>query len=231
MKSEICPGSSESESESHSAVSDSLQPHGVYSPWNSPGQNTGVGSLSLLQRIFPTQELDPGLPHCGQILYQLSHQGSPRILEWVACPFFSGSSWPKNQTWVSCIAGGFFINWATSEAPIIWVCPISSLEPLKSEQFLLLEEGRNEAVKRWQVWSVGRTPPALVCCEDREGRCWKMQVNWGRPPYWQAPGTLGLELLELNSAHTVAEFGKRFVRRDPERSRELPEPWMWPCVT
>ena len=61
-------------------------------PWNSPGQNTGEGSLSLLQEIFPTQGSNPGLPHCGQILYQLSHNGSSRILEWVACPFSSGSS-------------------------------------------------------------------------------------------------------------------------------------------
>ena len=55
----------------------SLQPHGLYSPQNSSGQNTGVGSLSLLQGIFPTQGLNPGLPHCRRILYQLSHQGSP----------------------------------------------------------------------------------------------------------------------------------------------------------
>ena len=47
------------------------------SPWNSPGQNTGVGSLSLLQGIFPTQGLNAGLPHCRWILYQLSHKGSP----------------------------------------------------------------------------------------------------------------------------------------------------------
>ena len=40
--------------ESHSVMSDFLQPHGLYSPWNSPGQNTGVGSLFLLQGIFPT---------------------------------------------------------------------------------------------------------------------------------------------------------------------------------
>ena len=44
-----------------------------YSPWDSPGQNTGMGSLSLLQGIFPTQGSNPGLPHCRQILYQLSH--------------------------------------------------------------------------------------------------------------------------------------------------------------
>ena len=63
--------------ESRSVVSHSLRPHGLNSPWNSPGQNTGVGSLSLLQRIFPTQGSNPSLPHCRQILYQLSHKGSP----------------------------------------------------------------------------------------------------------------------------------------------------------
>ena len=67
-------------------------PRGLYSPWNSPGQNTGVGSLSLLQGIFPTQGLNPGLPQCRRILYQLSHKGSPRILDWVTYPFSSGSS-------------------------------------------------------------------------------------------------------------------------------------------
>ena len=54
--------------------------------WNSPGQNTEVGSLSLLQGIFPTQGSNPGLPHCRRMLYHLSHKGSPRILEWVAYP-------------------------------------------------------------------------------------------------------------------------------------------------
>ena len=82
-------------SESHSVVSNSLWPPGLYSPWNSPGQNTGVGSLSLLQGIFPTQGLNPGLPYCGWIFYQLSHKGSPRILEWVAYPFSRGSSQPR----------------------------------------------------------------------------------------------------------------------------------------
>ena len=81
-----------SESKVRSVVSESLRPHGIYSPQNSPGQNTGVGSLSLLQRIFPTQGSNPGLPHCRQILYPLSHKGSPRILEWVAYPFCSRSS-------------------------------------------------------------------------------------------------------------------------------------------
>ena len=88
---------------------------GLYSPWNSPGQNTGVGSHSLLQGIFPTQGLDPGLPHCRWIIYHMSHQGSPRILEWVAYPFSSGSSKPSNRTKVSCIVGGFFTSLAKRE--------------------------------------------------------------------------------------------------------------------
>ena len=74
------------ESESSLGVSNSLQHHGLHSPWNFPGQNTGVGSLSLLQGIFPTQEANPGLLHCRQILYQLNHKGSPRILDWESIP-------------------------------------------------------------------------------------------------------------------------------------------------
>ena len=93
------------ESESHSVVSDSLRPHGLQSQWYSLGQNTGVGSLSLLQGIFPTQGSKPSLPHCRQILYQLSHKGSSRTPEGVAYCFSRGSSWPRNWTGVSCIAG------------------------------------------------------------------------------------------------------------------------------
>ena len=104
-----------SESENRSVTSNSFWPHGLYSPLNSPGQNTGVGSLSLLQGFFQTQGLNPGLQHCRWILYQLSHKGSPKILEWVAYPFSSRSSWPMNWTVVSCIAGRFFANWAMRE--------------------------------------------------------------------------------------------------------------------
>ena len=117
-----------------SVVSDSSWPHGLYSPWNSPGWNTGVFSCCLLQGVFPTQGSNPGLPHGGRILYQLSLQGSPRILEWVAYPFPSRSSSPRNQTGVSCIAGGFFTNWAIREALINWakgqkiLFPISGLQ-------------------------------------------------------------------------------------------------------
>ena len=72
----------------------------------------GLGCRALLQGIFPTQESNPGLSHCGWILYYLNYQGSPRILEWVAYPFSRGSSPPRNRTQVSCIACRFFTNWA-----------------------------------------------------------------------------------------------------------------------
>ena len=110
----------EGESESRSVLSDSLRPHGTISPWNSLGQNTGVGSLSLLQSIFLTQGLTPGLPDCRWILYQLSHKGSPRILAWIAYPFSRGSSQPRNRTRVSCTAGVFFTDWAIREAQTLY---------------------------------------------------------------------------------------------------------------
>ena len=98
-------------------MSDSLRPHVLYNPWNSPGCNTGVGSLPLFQGTFPTQGSNPGLLHCRWIIYQLSHQESPRILERAALPISVGSSQPKNRTGVSCIEGEFFTNWAIREDP------------------------------------------------------------------------------------------------------------------
>ena len=83
---------------------------------DSPGRNTGVGCHDLLQGISPIQGSKPGLLHCRRILYYLSQQRSPRILQWVAYPFSRGSSGPCNQNGVSCIAGGFFTNWAIRKA-------------------------------------------------------------------------------------------------------------------
>ena len=101
-------------------MSYSLQPHRLYSPWNSSGQNTGVGSLSLLQEIDPTQGSNLGLLHCRWILYQLRHKGSPRILEWVSYSFSSGSSWPRNCIGVSFIAEK---EMATHSSTLAWKIP------------------------------------------------------------------------------------------------------------
>ena len=94
---------------SRSVVSNSATPktvarHASLSMGILQARITGVVCHALLQGIFPTQRSNPGLLHCGQILYYLSHQGSPRILEWVAYPFSRGSSQPRNGTRVSCIA-------------------------------------------------------------------------------------------------------------------------------
>ena len=64
---------------------------------DSPGKNTGMGCQALLQGIFPTQGLNPTLPHCRQILYSLSHQGSPRMLERVTYSFSRWSSQRSRQ--------------------------------------------------------------------------------------------------------------------------------------
>ena len=83
-----------------------------------PGKSkkTRVGCHALLQGIFSIQGLNPDLPHCRWILYCLSHQGSPRMLDWIVYPFSRGSFQPRNRTGVSCIAGRFFTSCATREA-------------------------------------------------------------------------------------------------------------------
>ena len=131
--------SPESENESSSVLCDSY----------SPGQNTGVGSLSLLQGIFPIQGLNPALPHCRPILYQLSHKGSSRVLKWVGLSILQGifpnqeSNWgllpcrwilyqlsyQGSKTKISCIASKFFTTSAT------W-------KPVKNRWYFLLIHGR-----------------------------------------------------------------------------------------
>ena len=93
-------------------MSDSLRSHGLYSPWNSPGQITGVGSLSLLQGIFSTQGSNPGLLHCRRILYQLSYQGSIKLFSKVTVPLYILGSSNKSSsfyTYSSTPSAIFFI--------------------------------------------------------------------------------------------------------------------------
>ena len=102
------------ETSSYSIVSDSLGPHGLYGPWSSPGQNTGVSSCSLLQGSC-NPGIERGLPHCRQILYQLSHKGSPRILERVSLSLFQGI-FPIQKSNQDLLHYRFFTNWAIREA-------------------------------------------------------------------------------------------------------------------
>ena len=117
-------------SESRSVMSDSLRPHGLYSPWDSPDQNTGVGSLSLPHGIFPTQRSNPGLLHCRRILYQLSHKGSPKtnlkILNVQICQSFP--LWLGFESaWEHCPVSGVIL------LPAVFCCfPHSLLIHVKS---------------------------------------------------------------------------------------------------
>ena len=82
----------ENESKSCLVMSHALRPHRLYSPWHSPGQKTRMGSLFLLQGIFPVQGSNPGLPHCRWILYQLSYQRIPVQETWF-------NSWIRKIPW------------------------------------------------------------------------------------------------------------------------------------
>ena len=101
-----------------SVESNSLQPHGLSVP--------GILQARILEwvaipfsRWFPNPEIEPGLLYCRRILYCLYHQGSPRILDWVAYIFSSGSYWPRNRAGVSCITGKIlYTSWATREASL-----------------------------------------------------------------------------------------------------------------
>ena len=173
-------------------MSNSLQPHGL-SPWN---------SLSPFQRIFPTQGLNPGLPHCWQILYQLSHKGSPRILEWVAYPFSSGSSRPRNRMGVSCIAGFLPTElWGTdakAEVPALgppdaknW---LFGKDPDVRKDWRQEEKGMTDnEMTGWHHWlnaheseqasGVGDGQGSLDCCspsghKESDMTDWVTEVNW-----------------------------------------------------
>ena len=113
-------------SESCSVVSDSLWPHGLIVHVILQVRIPEWVAFPFSRGSIPTQGSNPGLLHFRQILYQLSHKGSPRVREWVAYPFSSGSSQPRNRSRVSCIAGRFFANWAIRKAkylsyPDIWL--------------------------------------------------------------------------------------------------------------
>ena len=82
---------------------------------DSPGKNTGVGCHSLPGGL-PNPEIKPMFPNCRWILYHLSHQGSPRILEWIAYPFSRGIFPTRESIKVSCIEVRFFTSSATRKA-------------------------------------------------------------------------------------------------------------------
>ena len=90
--------------ESHSAVSNSLRPHGLYSPWNFPGQNTGVGSLSPSPRYLPNPGIEPRSPALQAGSLPAESQGKPKNIGGNCHFLFRGSFPPRDQTQVSCVS-------------------------------------------------------------------------------------------------------------------------------
>ena len=168
-------------------MSDSLQPHVLYSPWNSPGQNigvgslsllpwrdpnpgikprspalqadsfpaegkpknTGVGSLSLLQGTFPTQESNQGLLHGRQILYQLSYQGSP-----------TGS---EIQKWTDMYIGNTEVK--------LCVCVLSHFSPiwlLATPRTVARQAPLSTGSSRQEYWSGLPCPPSRGSAQTRD---------------------------------------------------------------
>ena len=168
-------------------MSDSLPPHVLYSPWNSPGHNTGVGSLSLLQGIFPTQGSNPALPHCRWVFYQLSHKGSPRTLGCLVKSSFSSShvrmwklghkeSWaPKNWCFWTVVLE------KTLESPLN--CKeIQAVHPKGNQSWIFI--GRTDAetpllwpsdAKNWLIW---KDPDAGKDWRQEKGMTEDEMVGW-----------------------------------------------------
>ena len=124
-----------SESESRSVESDSLWPHRLYSPWNSPDQNTGVGSLSLLQGIFPTRGSNPGLLHCRRFFTSWATRKALRIYFYQFCS--------KEMTLLIChMCCKYFPQFAVSPFTVIfavWIFTIyCQIKDLPSSRCFIL---------------------------------------------------------------------------------------------
>ena len=170
-------------------MSDSLRPHGLVH---------GILQARILEWVAflsPGNLPNPRLPHCRQILYQLSHKRSPRILEWVAYPFSRGSSWLRDRTGVACIAGRFFTKGAIREAQkemfnlfclYLWLNQIIFLKfTSRREWYCLHVESKGKMMKKkstlnihWKdlCWSWNSNTLATWCKES---------THWKRPWYWE----------------------------------------------
>ena len=180
-------------SESCSVMSNSLQPHGLYSPWNSPYQNTGVGNLYLLWGIFPTQGLNPGLLIAGGIFTKWTTREAQEN-EWVAYPFSSGSSQPRNQTGVSRIAGRFFTSQGSQMVKNLPVMRETRVLSLGQEDPLEKGTATHSSILAWRtLWTeVGYSPwvhkklEKTVWLTLSSSSTWGLNT-WGPVVTWASP--------------------------------------------
>ena len=128
-------------------MSDSLRPHGLYSLWYPPGQNTGVGSLSILQGICPTQGSNPGLSHCRRILYQLNYKGSPN------------RHYPSHQ--MSHCLYNIFNSWKQSCSFMLFVFLLEWKIFISAENFLIFLMLNSQALEQGSANFLCKGPGSL----------------------------------------------------------------------
>ena len=137
---------------------------------DSPNKNTRMGCHAFFLVIFPFQRSNPVFLHCGQILYHLNHQGSPRILEWVAYPFSREPSQTRNRTGVSCTTRGFLTSWATRE--------VQKATHLAQKPILLVKQLRLGELKHFAsklMMEVGIAHIYLAITPAK----WRSEKSWG----------------------------------------------------
>ena len=150
----------ESESESRSVVSDSLWPYGLYSPWNSLGLNTRVGSLSLLQGIFPTQESNRGLLRCRWILYQLSYRGRPHLPKLCCCLVAKPCQTLCNP--MVCSPPGSSVHGISQARILEWVTISFSRGSSRPRDWTCISCIGKQILYHWATWEAHRSAKLLL---------------------------------------------------------------------
>ena len=213
-------------------MSDSLQPHGPYCPWNTPDQNIGVGSYSLLQGIFLAQGLNLGLLHCRQILYCLSHQGSQfqfssvrNLDSFPVYQFLVRINIHSNMN-IICLKGLFVLaNQGFSNAifSCIWQGVSSTTSDSRSvlDQVVwvfLNEEGELGPTFSWDVKPWNGWPVAWLDWEEegQTGNCWL-----GKAP------SKAWDVLKTKTLPRWTSVRCSFWRQVFQHGHSKPKPWSW----
>ena len=185
------------------------------------GQNENHNHKKLIKL---TQGSNTGLSHCKWIIYQLSHKGSPRIFKWVAYPFSRGSSQPRNQTRVSCIAGGFFTSWAIREVPI-WTTALSNSVKLWAMSCRATQDRRVIVENFDKTWSTGEGngKPLQYSCLENPMNSMKRQKD--RTLKEELPRSVGAQ-------HATGDQWRNNCRkwRDGAKAKTIPScgcDWWW----
>ena len=171
---------SENKNEICSVVSDSLQPHGLYSPWTSPGHSTGMCNHYLLQGIFPTQGSNPGLPHCRQNLYQLNQQGSSNA----------------SKVTFKIVQAMFqqYVNWTLPDVPTGFRKGRGTRDQIPNIRWIIEESSRKTSISALLTMPKPLTVWITINC-GKFWKRWEYLTTW--PASWETYMQVRKQQLEL----------------------------------